>query len=406
MGFDWGQLVKGVKQFPLHPGQSVIMRAEQRFVLACAGTGGGKTVTGPLWILKQIKRLLDKGQTKINGLVVAPTYPVMERATAPTLISTFEGTTLEGRWIKPNKYVLPRDMGIIWLLSADNPHGLEGGQFDFGWLDEGGQIKYDSWVAIQGRLGQKRAPCLITTTPYGQNWLFHRFFKYARMGDPDYFVHQFPSIANPAYPREEYERAKRTMSAQRFAMRYQGEFIKLAGLVMPDIDGCFRPSHNFPIPKVGYAYGGIDWGWNDPFACLVGKVDSETDILYIYYERYKRMTPLPEHAKAIPQNAEYWAGSDRPDYIEEMRKTGLTVRQTEIKSVQLQIDAINNRIYSDRVIVSDACRALKSEAQFWRYPEKDDETAGEKPVDGNDHACEAFRYLVGNLDRHTLGQAA
>ena len=412
---SWGATnVAGERVFQLHPGQTAIMRSQARFKAAIAGTGGGKTVLGPVWLMSLIAEKPDGWY-----LVVAPTYPIMSRATAPTLIRMFEGTDFEGRYIESrNKYLLPGG-GIIWFLSADNAGGLEGGQFNGAWIDEGGQISYDAWVAIQGRLGQHEAPALITTTPYGRNWLKKQFFDRYLQGDKDYYVKQWGSADNPAYPRSEFERARRTMPLQRFAMRYQGLFVKMSGLVYPDLDKCIVNPFE---PPPGQLIGGIDFGWNDPFAALAGTyfiadegdvcrrlgLSKGDDVIYIWYERYKRTTPLKQHAHALPQGVLWYADPSRPDSINELCTADHTT--TGIRhEIIVGVDAINQRIYSRRLLISKACRATIAEAESYAYPEKDDETHGDKPIDGFNHALDSLRYLVMGIDSGgvaTSGEAA
>lgn len=401
----WGQVVNGVKQYPLHRGQHDVLTHTARFRAAIAGTGGGKTAIGPVWLMQQILRVIASGRDlhaePIQLFVVAPTYPIMARATAPTLVRAFAGTDLEGTWVPTrNRYFLPNNLGEIWLLSADNEDGLEGGQLDGAWIDEGGQISYKAWVAIQGRLGLRQAPALITTTPYVQNWLFHQFLKRRRDGDADYYVRQWTSITNPAYPRAEYERAKRTMSPQRFAMRYNGEFVKLAGLVFPDFDACIVDPYD---PPPGRMFGGMDFGWNDPFAALAGVLDAD-DVLHVWYERYKRNTFLSQHSAALPKGVTWSADPSSPGSIAELRRADHVVRKNETREIMIGVDAINARIYSGRLRVQRTCRAVIAEAGEYRFPEKDEETHGDKPVGGFDHALDALRYLVTLVDHHRLAK--
>ena len=421
----WGDIEDdGAKTFRLHAGQSDVMRATARFKAAIAGTGGGKTALGPVWMMEQIHRVMLERDTElfpIMGMVVAPTYQIMARATAPTLVEIFKGTDLEGRYVESkNRYYLPHGLGIIWLLSADRPTALEGGQFDFAWVDEGGQLSLDAWIAIQGRVGQKQAPVLITTTPYGMNFLYHKIYKPWLAGDKDYYVRQWPSNMNPAYSDEEYHRAKGSMSAQRAAMRYDGQFIKMMGLVYPDLDSCIVD----PVdPPIGRLVGGVDFGWNNPFASLGGTLyidDDGKDVLYIWYERYKRETGLGDHAAAMlpiasapaddpddpdqaPRTMMWYADPSRPDSISELRRGGLKVRKAK-NDIMLGIDAVNARIYTQRLKVSRSCKALIAESEEYAFPEKDDETYGEKPVDEFNHALDALRYLVVGLDRRKLAK--
>jgi phage terminase large subunit len=376
------------------------MRSTSRYVAAIAGTGGGKTAIGPLWLAGEIAK-------NPGGLfmVVAPTTLVLNRATLPMLLETFSGTDLEGTYIpSSSKYVLPTG-GTIWVLSAHNPTGLEGGQFDAVWFDEAGQAKYDAYVAIQGRLGQKMGRLLITTTPYGRNWLYHRFYKKWQANDPDYDVIQWASNANPAYPDEEFERARATYSPERAAMRYEGKFVKMQGLVYPAFSRCVLPEHRAPVQ--GRNLGGIDWGWNNPFCALCATLyidEDGRDILYVWFERYKRFTASADHRAAIPE-ARYYADPSRPDSIDELNRSDRDIVVCRgPNEILFGIDAVNERIYTGRLAVSPRCRALIAEASQYAYPERDDEAVGDLPVDEFNHALDALRYLCAGIKREAVGR--
>lgn len=398
----WGAVVNGVKTFDCHEGQSAILTSTARFVAAIAGTGGGKTALGPIWCMQEMDRIRTKGRdlsiAPITGFVVAPTYDVLARATAPTLVSLLKGTIYEGVYFPSRRqYELPNNWGVIWLLSADRPGGLEGGQIDFAWIDEGGQLKYDAWVAITGRLGLKMGRALITTTPYLVNWLYYKILKPAFAGDPLYFARQWASVTNPAYPMEEFERAKRDMSAQRFAQRYLGQFVKLSGLVYPDLERCKR---KFTTVPDGELYGGIDFGWNDPFSAHVAVLD-KNDVLWVFRERYKRRTALEAHARALPKDPTYYADPSQPESIKRLNTLGLTVRPNRVREIAAGIDMVNTRIYNDKLVISEDLPAVWAEGREYAYETDEDtqESGGEKPVGGFDHALDDIRYMVCGIDR-------
>ena len=336
--------------------------------------------------------------------MVAPTYKVLQRATVPTLIESFKGTPLEGRYLEnKNLYILP-DESRIWCQGADNPGGLEGGQFDAIWGDEAGQFKFSVWIAIQGRTGQKRAPILFTTTPYGRNWLFSDFYNHFRDGDPDYYVRQWSSNKNPAYPEEEYQRAKRTMSPERGAMRYDGEFMQMEGLVYPELYSCIEEElePKQVVFRPGKFVGGIDFGWNDPFCALGGLLDSD-DCLWLWYERYKSETDLDKHASALPKfygrSFKWYCDSSRPDSIFKLRKGGHKCYKAN-KRIEEGVDAVHARINSGKLkILRSACPAVIAESQTYHYKEDDEVTIGDKPVDMDNHAMDCLRYLIMGLDR-------
>lgn len=405
--YKWGDIVPGnppIKYYPVHDAQKKVIESNSRFTAAIAGTGGGKTAIGPLWLAKQIQRQQAENPNKPGiYMVVAPTYKVLSRATVPTLIEAFKGTALEGEYREGKSlYILPRKMGLIWCQGADSPGGLEGGQFDAIWGDEAGQFKKMVWTALQGRTGQKRAPILLTTTPYGKNWLFSDFFKYWEQGDPDYLVVQWSSIKNPAYPEEEYLRAKRTLTPQKAAMRYDGVFGRQEGLVCPNFADCIVDNIDVnAIIRGGLKfYGGIDYGWNDPFAALCGCLDSD-DVLWIWYERYMPETTIEEHANALPKFITKfirWYSDRNPEHQKKLKRAGHKVVNAN-KAIVPGIEAINARIYTNKLrVIKEACPALIAEMENWRYPEEDEVSVGDVPEPGDDHACDALRYLIMGVD--------
>lgn len=409
----WGDFIdpddyaKG-KFYPLHPGQLKVYNSEARFTAAIAGTGGGKTVLGPLWVIKQIARIQqtrDLQQKPILGMVVAPTYKVLQRATVPTLITTFKGTALEGVYKdQKNLYELPNNWGRIWCQGADSPGGLEGGQFDFVWGDEAGQFKYSVHVALQGRTGQKQAPILYTTTPYGKNWLYSDFYNKFIGGDKNYFVHQWASKLNPTYPVEEYDRAKGSMSKEKAAMRYDGVFMQMEGLVYPELSRCFVKADGKQLAELisgpGKFYGGIDYGWNDPFCALCGFLD-QNDVLWIWYERYKSRTPIEEHANVLPKfehSTIKWYSEHNPEFVMKLKKGGHKVKKA-YKDIKSGVDAVNARIMTDRLkILVNNCPCLVFEGEMYSYPDDEEKEGGDKPLPGNDHAMDTLRYLICGVD--------
>jgi phage terminase large subunit len=401
------------KHFPLHEAQWDVLDSKARFTAAIAGTGGGKTVLGPIWVLKQIERVRSQNrQQPLLGLVVAPTYKVLIRATVPCLIDTLRKTAFEGEYkdsknlyvIPPRKDGLPQG-GRIWCQGADNPGGIEGGQFDFVWGDEAGQFKLSVWNAIQGRTGQKQSPVLLTTTPYGRNWLYTDFYKRYISGDGNYYVRQWASFLNPTYSKDEYNRAKATMGKERAAQRYDGLFLQPEGLVYPEMDTCFvKLELEELLVKLKIEakrhFGGLDFGWNDPFAAVSGFLD-ENDILWVWYERYKTRTPIEEHADALPKLGEKtikWYSEHQPELIQKLRRGGHKVIKAK-KAIKVGIDAVNARILSGRLkILDNRCPAIAFESANYAYTDDEDDPGSDIPIDENNHAMDALRYMIMGID--------
>ena len=285
----WGEVDQfGELVYECHPKQHAAIASTKRFVAACAGTGGGKTASGPLWLMNRIAEYQETHSSGYLAFIVAPTHKILRRATIPTFLNIFEKSHLKGLY-KPSRsiYVLPSNLGIIWTLSADNPEGPVGGQVQDIWLDEGGQCSERVWEELQQRTGVNRGHIFVTSTPYRSNWFKTELVDRALMGDPDYAAYIWPSTDNPAYPQAEYERAKRTLPSQLFEMRYNARFTLAEGRVYYNFshEKNVRPcTYNFDEPLI------ISSDFNvDPMCWIVGQCH-DGNTLEVIDEIYIRNT--------------------------------------------------------------------------------------------------------------------
>ena len=367
--------------------------SHKRFVGLIGGTGGGKTFFGPVWLSCEIAEAPQD-----EYLVVAPTYKLLTRATLPALQDTFRGTHLQGELlVSKGLYVLPQG-GKVWLGTADRPESLEGGQYRAAWLDEAGQMKYMSWVAIQARLGLKRGRCLITTTPYGMNWLYKHFYQLWRKGNADYDVVGFESIDNPLYPRAEWERAQAELSDELFSMRYKGAFHKMEGLLYPDFDAN-NICDPFRIPEDWLRKGGADFGYVNPHVNLKGALDPHTDMLYVYEEYYASRVELKDIATTM-RGVEFRGDPEGRREIEELRRThGVDIKSGEVNKL-LKIAAVNARVRTNRIKVFKTCVNTLDEVDIYHI----DPRTG-KPMKTDDHCMDALAEMVWFFDSARMGKS-
>ena len=396
---QWGETYteNGVvhKHFPLHQGQADILASKARFLAAIAGTGGGKTALGALWLINEIKK-----KPLGKYLVVVPKFHVLRQATLPVWRATVADLPeFEGEFkVANSEYHCPCG-ATIYLRSAEDPGSFQGIVAESAWIDEGGLISKLAWDTVLQRVGYTRGRVLITSTPYTHNFLFSDFYQRWKNGDKNYYVKTFASTANPTYSQEEFERAKKTLPRHKFEMLYMGQWCRPEGLVYPTLEDCVVDPPS-PMPA-GRLVGGIDFGFNDPFACVVGVLDSH-DVLWLCYERYKRQDTLDVHARHLPTEPFYWADSARPDSIKDLRRLGFRIKGAKKPpgSIEVGINLVHQRIKDGRLkIVRGTCPNLIEESHLYRYPSKDDQSYGDLPVDADNHAHDSLRYLIFMLDR-------
>jgi hypothetical protein len=266
-------------------------------------------------------------------------------------------------------------------------------------LDEAARIPDDLYRSVRPMLAASQGRLVALSTPFGQRgWFWQEWqgsgpWKRVRITwrdcpriTPDFITEETRALG-PAWVQQEYECA----------------FNSLEGVVYPDFDQALVD--DWPEP-VGRPVGGIDFGWRNPFAAVWGVLDRD-DVLWIAGERYRRETPLHEHAAALQALREvtWYADPAGRTEIEEMRAANLTVRAGD-NDIRPGIAAVTARIRTGRLKVRRAaCPNLVAEAQLYRYPTASERAlAGELPVDEHNHALAALRYLVSRLDTRFLAR--
>ncbi len=339
------QHADGSIDFNLHLGQHKAIYSPARFILLLAGLQSGKTVSGPIWLHDEINR---RGPG--DYLVVAPSYPIMNKKVLPEFIRLFETFLNLGVYRWTDRIFQFHDKETkIFFGHGDDPDSLESATAKAAWLDECGQAKFKlySWEAIQGRLGIHQGRCFMSTTPYVLGWLKSEIYDRAKAGDPDYEVINFDSLMNPMFPREEYERAQRTLPGWRFRMRYQGQFERPAGMIYDCFDDlCKCP--RFTISSEWKTYLGVDFGGVNTVAVFLAE-HPVTKCLYAYKEYWKGGLTAKEHVAEMLRTecgipSMIVGGSKSEDqWRKEFRSGGLPIREPEITEVEVGI----NRVYGE-----------------------------------------------------------
>jgi hypothetical protein len=203
--------------------------------------------------------------------------------------------------------------------------------------------------------------------------------------------HQDPRIS-----AEFLEEEKRTLGTAWYEQEYCCSFEALEGMVYPTFSSCLVDIY-LPVP--GRLVGGIDWGFHNPFAAVWGVLD-KNDVLWIIGERYAREKTLADHLQHLPKDCRWYADPAGAQEIAELRAAGYLVSRGD-NAIRAGIAAVTSRIQTGRLkVVSYGAPNLCAEAQLYRYPRPDEKTVqNENPIDENNHALAALRYLVTQLDR-------
>jgi hypothetical protein len=266
-------------------------------------------------------------------------------------------------------------------------------------LDEAARVPDALYSSVRPMLAVSRGRLVALSTPFGQRGWFYREWE----GDGPWKKVRVTWRDCPRITPEFIAEETRALGPAWVDQEYNALFTAMEGLVYPDFPAAVV--EEWPNPE-GKRVGGIDFGWRNPFAAVWGVLDRD-DVLRIEAERYARQTPLHEHAaalRALPGVTWYADPAGRTE-TEELRAAGLVVRPGA-NDLRAGIAAVTARLRTGRLKVhGPACPNLLAEARLYRYPTATERALlGENPVDANNHALAALRYLISRIDARFLAR--
>lgn len=185
-----------------------------------------------------------------------------------------------------------------------------------------------------------------------------------------------------------------------------GKFSVLRGAVYKEFRKSIHVIEPFKIPRDWRKVRGLDFGYNNPTACLWIARDPDGRY-YIYDEHYKSQTTIADHVKAINERTwDYnapWYGPTFSDHDAQCRGeyaiNGLTctpARKAKVPGINLIRELMMVRDDGKPAFfIFNNCVNTIQEIIGYRWPEG---TTGknprDEPVDKDDHACDAMRYGI------------
>jgi hypothetical protein len=403
----------------LHPGQERAWRSERRFVFMLAGTQGGKTSFGPLWLWREIQRC-GPG----DYLAVTATFPLLKRKMLPEFRNWFEHTWRLGEWQAMDKVFQFSPDGARRMFgettdtttrvifgSATNSDSLESATAKGAWLDEVGQdtFRLESWEAVLRRLSLSEGRVLGGTTIYNLGWMKQIIFDRWKAHDPDIDVIQFASVENPMFPRAEYERARRSLPAWKFTLFYEGQYSRPAGIIYSDFRDDYREQgghkvRSFPISPSWPRSVGVDFGAVNTATIWLAR-DPDADIYYLFHETHGGGKTSGQHAARALATAAgtnvltYTGGAKSEDQPRmDWGEAGVWIQEPPVSDVEAGIDRVIALFKADRLFVFDSCAGVLDElGTYSREVDEVGETLEKIKNKEMFHRLDALRYVVASL---------
>jgi hypothetical protein len=289
----------------------------------------------------------------------------------------------------------------VYFGHASQAESLESATIKAAWLDEAGQAAFrlGSWEAIQRRLSIHQGRALITTTPYNLGWLKTQIYDRWAAGDTDYDVIRFDSIENPAFPREEFERARRTLPQWKFDLFYRAQFTRPAGLIYDCFDDQANTCPRFAIPAEWFHFLGLDFGGVNTAGVFLAE-DPKSRKVYVYREYFGGGRTAAGHAQELLRGepgVPVTAGGAKSEqqWRDEFAAAGLPVYEPTIHGVEVGIDRVYGAFQERRLVIFADLHGLLDELRSYSRVVNDLWEATEE-IESKEHyhRLDALRYIL------------
>lgn len=419
---------KGELILRFHQGQRRTWDSGARFVFMLGAPQVGKTCLTPHWLHREIQ---EHGAG--DYLAATSTYDLFKLKLLPEFLEVFERILGIGRYwsglrtfelaagLQPGNFLAKHENDRMWgriiLRSADAKAGLEAATVKAAVVDEPGQKEFtrEAWEGIQRRLSLSMGRVLGTTTIYGINWVKHDIYDRWKAGDTDIDIIQVDALSNPAFPKEEYERARRNLPPWKFNMLYKGMYDKPAGLIYDAFNEETCKIPRFPLNDEAHKHWlifvGHDFGGANPAAMFYAQ-DPATGYFYAFHEY------LPGPGRSTAQHVEEFkkitagmsvikraGGSHQEEEIREAyRAHGWPIQEPKIKGVEAQIDRVYALHKLNKVFIFDDLTNYLDEKLSYSRELDDNYDPTERIQDKERyHLMDAERYILSDFTPETAG---
>jgi phage terminase large subunit len=304
------------------------------------------------------------------------------------------------------------------LDDADRVDKVLGTEYDHIFFNEATQLSWPTVTTVLTRLARNKVPvrkAFFDCNPKSQrHWLYKVGIRHvdpdtgAPLKDTDTWARQnWTPYDNPHLPSDVITTLEALTGVQRRRMLL-GEWCDTEGAVYSED---FREDlhvHRGPMPAGWQDWRkcrSIDFGYTNPFCCLWGAIDPDGR-LWIYRERYLSGVIVADHARAIRQEPGRFIFTTA-DHDAEDRATlhanGIETIRAK-KQVGPGINAVKARLRiqkdgRSRLKIHESCQETISEFFDYAWPQpKEGRNAKEEPEKDRDHAQDALRYMVMELD--------
>ena len=362
-----------------------IRRMNSRIKVIQGGTSASKTFS-------ILAILIDKAikTPNLEISVVSESIPHLRRGANKDFLKIMKET---GRYIPHhyNKTLLRYEFSngsYIEFFSADDESRLRGARRNILYMNECNNINYDAYLQLQIRTDGE---IYLDYNPTSKFWVHTEVLG---QDDTELLVLTYKdneALSNEIVKQLEMNREKAKTSTywQNWCRVYlDGEVGSVEGTIFTDFEVIDK------IPEEARLLGyGLDFGFSQDPAALIALYKYNDDIVAdeLIYETGLLNSELANRMKQYEVKGEIYADSAEPKSISELKRFGF-----QVKPVEKGRDSINygiQIIQQKHILVTRRSKNLLDEFSKYSWKKNRDGGYDTTPIDSNNHACDALRYI-------------
>ena len=317
-----------------------------------------------------------------------------------------------------SKQLMTKWGSVFRGMTGGNPRAGRGYAWQYVFADEAPQVEQPRKLfheVLFPTLADSRGKFVAIGTPDAVGTMAHSWKMLGENPDNDEWGFMTgPSVENWHMPWlvDEIEAMRKAGVPEDIIQReWFAKFVPRTGVVYPTAHQCILIEKDWSRLEDSLKRNGkwcrfIDFGFTNPFACIVACVMGET--LYLWDEYYRTNRVLDEHAVVLHQMDKKYqfdvniADQAEPGSIRTLaawrssngnRLSGSWVLSMDKPPIIDSIDLVRERMGMGLVKIHPRCQHLIKEYGAERYPEaREMMNFAEKPIDANNHGTSGVRY--------------
>ena len=384
-------------------GYTEFWRFKGRYLICKGSRGSKKSTTAALKIIYNMMKY-----PLSNTLVVRQVFNTQRDSTYKQLIKATEMLGVRDKWtftLSPLEATYKETGQKIYFRGCDNPDSITSitvstGYLNFVWFEEAYQINKEQDfdkidLSIRGKMPDGYYPQIILTfNPWNEHhWIKKRFFDTPNTDNKlamttNYLCNEFLADSDIAIFEEMKVRYPR-----RYQIEALGEWGVSEGLIFDNyVVRDFEPT-DLDLPL----YLGLDFGWHDPTAISVMKIDDKQKIIYLCEEFYKSEQTLKDVAnwlknRGYAKSLIYCDSSEPRSYVELQSLGIISIKQA--KKGQGSVMEGIRKLQEYEIVIHPKCENAQVEFSNYSF---DKDKAGQwidKPIDSYNHLIDSMRYGI------------